>query len=89
MKKFTRNDMIDFAESVYNDIADLPGHEPDDKRLDEWIDSKHTQLNEVRATLMVNYSGARPGSPTIIEKSMNTHVMLIAVLEYLHKQAKE
>lgn len=34
---FSRQDMIDFANRLYKDIADLPGHEADDKYLDDFL----------------------------------------------------
>ena len=39
-KFFTRKDMIDFATSVYNDVADLPGHEPTEADLLDWLSKK-------------------------------------------------
>lgn len=39
-KKYTEDDLISFATYIYNQISDMPGHEPNIDQLKEWEKQK-------------------------------------------------
>lgn len=68
-----------------------PAHTPEIQSVKIWEVVKGLEankekaegdLNEIRATLFVNFSGSREGTPSLVTENMNTISMLLKVLEY-------